>query len=122
MLGAEGLRAGIRRHCALAERFAAHVRSDAQFDLPVPPSLALVCFRLRHGNAANDALLARLNAEPGLALVHTKLGGDTVLRLAIGSPLTDESHIDAAWQTVQACARDILASLPEPDSGAPVQA
>lgn len=109
IVGAKALRAGIRRHCALAARFAALVRADARFELPVAPSLALVCFRLRCGGSANDDLVARLGAEPRLALVHTKLGGDTVLRFAVGSPLTEEAHVDDAWRTIQARASEAIA-------------
>lgn len=108
LLGAEALREGIRRHCSLAARFAALVLQDERFVVPVEPSLALVCFRLRSGDAANEALVERLNAATSLALVHTKLGGAVVLRFAVGSPLTEEGHVDAAWASIRALADDIL--------------
>ena len=37
----------------LAEQFAAKVRADPRFELPVPPALGLVCFRLAASNTVN---------------------------------------------------------------------
>jgi len=59
--GAEGLRHHVRQHVALAQQFAAWVRQDNRFELAAPVPLNLVCFRHRDGDAANQALLDRLN-------------------------------------------------------------
>ncbi len=37
----------IRNHVILASRFADLVRTDSRFELPAPPALGLVCFRLK---------------------------------------------------------------------------
>ena len=67
-----------------------------------PPSLNLVCFRLLADDAANEALLNRLNASGRLYLTHTKLRGQYVLRLCVGQAHTERRHVEAAWQAIQA--------------------
>lgn len=99
--GVEGIRAHVRRHVALAARFAQRVREDDRFELAAPPSLNLVCFRLRAGDAPSEALLRRLNESGKIHLTHTKLHGRYALRLCIGSPRTQERHVEAAWALIQ---------------------
>lgn len=113
--GANGLRAYIREHVRLAALFESWVREDARFELAVPRSLSLVCFRLapRPGeapeatDARNRALLERLNATGSAFLSHTVLPGvggkpaRFVLRLAIGAPSTQEQHVRACWEALQ---------------------
>ena len=61
--GAEGLRAHIREHVALAQQFAAWVEADERFELVAPHPLSLVTFRLRAGDDATRALMERVNAS-----------------------------------------------------------
>ena len=103
--GAEGLRHHVRRHVALAQEFAGWVRADERFELVTPASLNLVCFRLRAGDAANVALLHRLNSSGRLYLTHTKLRGQYVLRLCVGQAHTERRHVEAAWRAIQEQAR-----------------
>lgn len=112
MHGAEELRRGIREHVRLGEVFETLVRSDARFEVPVPRSLSLVCFRLRGApDAAQEALLSRLNDSGRMFLVHTKLGGiGVVLRMAIGASLTREEHVRAAWAHIASEADAVLAA------------
>ena len=96
--GVEGLRARVREHVRLAQLFAGWVAADPRFELAAPAPLNLVCFRLRQGgDAANRALLQRLNASGKLYLTHTVLDGRYTLRLSIGGTLTEERHVRAAW-------------------------
>lgn len=113
--GARGLRAYIREHVRLAGLFESWVREDARFELAVPRSLSLVCFRLapRPGeppadtDARNRALLDRLNATGIAFLTHTVLPGvggapaRYVLRMAIGAVRTEEQHVRACWEALQ---------------------
>ncbi|MDT4948165.1 MAG: aromatic-L-amino-acid/L-tryptophan decarboxylase [Pseudonocardiales bacterium] len=98
--GAEGLRAHIRQHVALAQEFAAWVAGDDRFELVAPHPLSLVTFRLRAGDDETLGLMHRVNASGELYLTHTQVGGRTALRLAIGSPWTQRRHIAAAWQAL----------------------
>ena len=104
MLGAEALRARVRSHVAWAMEFAEWVRRDARFELLREPSLSLVCFALRAGDAASEALLARANATGEMFLSHAKVRGRHALRLAIGGTLTERAHVEAAWRRLRAMA------------------
>jgi aromatic-L-amino-acid decarboxylase len=113
--GVNGLRAHIREHVRLAGQFESWVREDTRFELAVPRSLSLVCFRLapRPGelpaatDARNRSLLERLNSTGSAFLSHTVLpavGGAParyVLRMAIGAPRTEERHVRACWEALQ---------------------
>ena len=100
--GVEGLRALVREHVRLAQWFAAQVAADPRFEPAAPAPLNLVCFRLREGgDAANRALLERLNASGKLYLTHTVLDGRYTLRLSIGGTLTEARHVEAAWARIR---------------------
>lgn len=99
--GLEGLRHHVRRHVELAERFEAWVAADDRFELAAPRTLNLVCFRLRGTDAANEELLARLNASGALFLTHTRLGDRYTLRMSIGQTHTEERHVRAAWERIR---------------------
>jgi aromatic-L-amino-acid decarboxylase len=102
--GADGLRAHIRSGVALAQAFAAWVAADDRFEIVAPHPFSLVCFRLRADDAANEALLTQVNATGDAYLTHTRVGGRYVLRLAIGSPQTEQRHVEAAWKLIQTTA------------------
>jgi aromatic-L-amino-acid decarboxylase len=102
--GAEGLRAHIRSHVALADRFAGWVQADERFEVVAPHPFSLVCFRLRAGDERTEQLLHRLNATGDLYLTHTRVRGRYALRLAIGSPYTEKRHVETAWRRIQEAA------------------
>ena len=97
MLGAEAIRGRIRAHVAWASEFASWVTADPRFELLAPPSLSLVCFGLRAGDAASRRLLDRLNAGGTALLSQATVGGRFALRLAVGGPLTERRHVEAVW-------------------------
>ena len=99
--GVEGLRHHVRRHIELAQRFRGWVEVDDRFELAAPAPLNLVCFRHRGGDAANRALLDRLNRSGDLYLTHTVLGGKHTLRLCVGQTRTDEIHVENAWRRIR---------------------
>lgn len=109
--GARQLREHVRAHVALAGRFEAHVRADPRFEIVVPRSLSLVCFRLR--GADNDTqlrLLETVNATGRAFMIHTSLEGEMVLRFVVGTATTEERHVDAAWDLIREVAADIVPS------------
>ncbi len=113
--GAEGLRARIRAHCALAREFERWVRAEQGWDVVAPVPFSTVCFRAVTGEGAaddrlNDAILAAVNTEGSIFLSSTKLGGRTVLRLTIGNIRTTAAHVAKAWDVLRAARRSQIAS------------
>ena len=98
--GADGLRAHIRGHVALAQEFAAWVEADERFELVAPHRLALVTFRLREGDDATRQLMDRANASGELYLTHTIVNGRLAVRMAIGATRTERRHVAAAWRVL----------------------
>ncbi|HKS72254.1 MAG TPA: pyridoxal-dependent decarboxylase [Terriglobales bacterium] len=99
--GVEGLRHHVREHVRLAQQFAGWVRSDARFEVAAPVPLNLVCFRLRAGDDANQALMDRLNRSGDLYLTHTRLNDKLTLRFCVGQTNTQQRHVERAWQRIQ---------------------
>ena len=106
--GVEGLRHHVREHVRLAQQFAGWVRSDARFEVAAPVPLNLVCFRLRAGDDANQALMDRLNRSGDLYLTHTRLNDKLTLRFCVGQTNTQQRHVERAWQRIQEECRMLL--------------
>lgn len=107
--GAQGLRAHIRGHVALAQEFASWVAADARFEIVAPHPLSLVCFRPLWTDSSGDSdelatmdMLERLNSSGEVFLTHCSVNGRVTLRLAVGAPSTRREHVEQAWQAVQA--------------------
>ena len=98
--GVEGLQFHIRRHVKCAQKFAEWVSNDSAFEIAAPPQLNLVCFRLKGEDDLNQRLMDRLNQSGELYLSHTKLNGKLVLRLCVGQTMTEERHVERAWQAI----------------------
>ncbi len=109
--GVEGLRAIIREHCAMAKEFAGWVEREPGFEVCAPVPFSTVCFRatppgnVEEQNAFNERLLATVNSAGPVFLVHTKLHGRIVLRLAIGNARTTREHVAAAWELIKGASK-----------------
>jgi aromatic-L-amino-acid/L-tryptophan decarboxylase len=107
--GKEGIRQNLRKHMELGQRFASWVDADPNFERLAPVPFSVVCFRAKPAGMDeadvekfNARLLDVVNAS-GLAFIsHTKLKGVYTLRLAIGHLRTEESHVRAVWDLLQA--------------------
>jgi aromatic-L-amino-acid/L-tryptophan decarboxylase len=99
--GVEGLQHHIRRHVELAQNFAAWIGEDDRFELAAPAPLNLVCFRLKGGDAINQALMDRLNRSGDLYLTHTRLNDKLTLRMCIGQSNTTARQVGRAWKRIQ---------------------
>jgi aromatic-L-amino-acid decarboxylase len=108
--GVEGLQHHVRQHVQLAQQFAGWVRKDKRFELAAPVPLNLICFRHKGGDAANQAIMDRLNRSGDLYLTHTKLNGKLTLRLCVGQTHTQARHVENAWKRIQEEAGKIMAS------------
>ncbi|HYM75208.1 MAG TPA: pyridoxal-dependent decarboxylase [Candidatus Dormibacteraeota bacterium] len=99
--GVEGLQRNVREHVRLAQQFADWVRQHDRFELAAPVPLSLVCFRHKSGDAANQAIMDRLNRSGDLCLTHTRLNGKLTLRLSIGQTNTKARHVEKAWERIK---------------------
>ncbi len=113
--GAEGLRARLREHCALARAFAAWAQREPGFEVAAPVPFSVVCFRAVprlapvEQDAFNERLMAEVNAAGPVFLSHTKLNGRIVLRLAVGNIRTERRHVEGCWTLVREAAARLLA-------------
>jgi len=77
-----------------------------------------VCFRAvpKGSPAAQDAfnerLLEAVNAAGPVFLVHTKLEGRIVLRLAVGNARTQREHVRGAWELILRKADELARAAP----------
>jgi hypothetical protein len=99
--GVEGLQTLIRQHVALAETFVAWVRADQRFELAAPPTLSLICLRLKDDDAGTQQLLERLNAAGEVYLTGTKLAGRYAIRVNIGQTRTELRHVQGLWEAIR---------------------
>jgi aromatic-L-amino-acid decarboxylase len=99
--GREGLQHVIREHVRLAALFEGWVRAAPGWEVCAPRPFSVVCFRRDGSDAENDVLLERVNRTGEVFLSGTKLGGRTVLRLAIGNARTREEDVRRAWQVLR---------------------
>lgn len=104
--GAEGLRAHIRSHVALAQELAGWAEADEGFDVVAPHPLSLVCLRPRWADDVDDdvatmTLLERLNDGGEVFLTHTTVAGRAVLRVAVGSPATTRADVERVWRLLR---------------------
>nr|AEY82396.1 tryptophan decarboxylase [Tabernaemontana elegans] len=111
--GVANLQSHIRSDVAMAKMFEGFVRSDPRFEVVVPRAFSLVCFRLKpfpgsDVEALNKKLLDKLNSTGRVYMTHTIVGGIYMLRLAVGSSLTEERHVRAVWELIKELANDSL--------------
>jgi aromatic-L-amino-acid decarboxylase len=98
--GVEGLRERIREHIRLGKLFASWVETDSRFELVVPVPFSTVCFRLKADDAANQALMDRVNATGRIFISHTRLNEKLVLRFTVGNLRSTEEHVRMAWKLI----------------------
>jgi aromatic-L-amino-acid decarboxylase len=106
--GLEGFRRRLRHHLELADRFAAMVDADPDWERVAPVPFSTVCFRRRRGSDDdNAAIMDAVNRTGEVFLSHTRLDGRFTIRLAVGNLRTEERHVDRAWQLLREAAAGI---------------
>jgi aromatic-L-amino-acid decarboxylase len=105
--GTEGIASRIREHCRLATLFASWVAAESSFELAAPVVMGVVCFRCSPPgmdadatDAFNERVVERVNASGDAYLTHTRLRGQTCMRIGIGNILTTEQHLAHVWGCV----------------------
>jgi aromatic-L-amino-acid decarboxylase len=122
--GLEGLRRRIDAHCRLAEDLAAAIDAEPDFERLAPTPFSTVCLRWRPAalrgredepdvharlDAANERLMAAVNATGEVFLSHTRLHDRFAIRVAIGNLRTEGRHVDRAWELLRREARALEA-------------
>jgi aromatic-L-amino-acid decarboxylase len=103
--GAEGLRAHVRGHVAMAAALAGRVRAHPRLELAAPVPLNLVCLRHADGDEATQRLLDAVNGSGHSLVTHTRLDGRLVVRVSIGGIATGPAHVDRLWAELERAAR-----------------
>ncbi len=91
----------IREHVRLTQQLAEQVSADDRFDVVAPHPLNLLCFALKAGNEATDALIERANNTGEALFTRTVLDGRVSLRFSIGARQTAERHVAQGWRLLQ---------------------
>jgi len=102
--GAEGLRAYVRNHVALAADLAQRIDEHPDFELLTAPRFSLVCFAHVSGDEKTRSIIDAINAAGTHYLTHTSLAGRYTARVAIGSVTTESEHVDHLWGDIAALA------------------
>lgn len=101
----------------LAAMADADLRTDPRLELPWPPDLSIVGFRLAAAEGDGDDhrdldLLARVNASRRVHLSSTRVGGRHLLRLCIISHRTHRDRVAEALRLIHAAIRPKLRQDP----------
>ncbi len=113
--GIEGIQKHIRVHVKLAQELGDLIEAEEDFQLLVPPTLTLLCFRYRPTgnvseqtlNSINQQLIESLNDSGEVYLTHTRIQDQFCLRFAIGAQRTERQHVRQAWATIKETARSL---------------
>jgi glutamate/tyrosine decarboxylase-like PLP-dependent enzyme len=113
--GAERIGAAIAENIAQAQRLAARIAADPEFELAAPVSLNIVCFRYRlpgADSARSDAFtddLAVALQESGAGVVSaTTVRGGRALRLCIVNQRATDVDLISVLEALRTLARDAL--------------
>ncbi|XP_023323819.1 aromatic-L-amino-acid decarboxylase isoform X2 [Eurytemora carolleeae] len=98
--GLEGLRKHIREQVELANQFAEIVQTDPRFELPTPPRMGLVCFRVKASNVVNEKLNKKINEAARIHITPAKIRDKYILRFAVCSRFTVSTDIEFAWTEI----------------------
>ncbi|GMI28291.1 hypothetical protein TrCOL_g13058 [Triparma columacea] len=104
--GTQGMREHVKNGVNLAKYLAAKIEASDDFELAAPVSLSLVCFRWK-GRSEEDQkkLLDAVKATGDCFIIHTKLDGKIVIRVACGGIEQDEEDIDYCFSVMTKSAR-----------------
>ncbi len=104
--GLAAFRSALDEKLDLTEQVHAALAADERFEVPWSPELTVVAFRLRGADdAANRALLARINASQRVVLSSTRVDGRFTLRVAILAHRTHRERITELLEIIDRAAR-----------------
>lgn len=102
--GVEGIQKRLREHIQYAEWFAEQIEGSSNFEMVIPRTLNVVCFRSNPSslseescNEKNTDLLKKLNDSGEAYLTHTKVHGKYTIRMVIGQTYVQKRHVEKVW-------------------------
>jgi aromatic-L-amino-acid decarboxylase len=104
--GVAPIQAMIADHVAWSQELASWVEADDRFELVAPHPLNLVCFALKAGDEATDALIEAANATGRALFTRSSVDGRSFVRFSVGGRLTERRHVRAGWELLQELASD----------------
>ncbi len=102
--GAQGLRALLREHVALAQELGRRIDEHDRLERVAPVSFALVCFAHADGNEGTNAVARAINAEPTLSVTPSSVGDTSFVRVAIGQTRTTAADVERLWRVIDGAA------------------
>ncbi|MEL0003985.1 MAG: pyridoxal-dependent decarboxylase, partial [Rhodospirillales bacterium] len=110
--GVDGLKAIIRNHIELAKWLEEQIACERDFELMAPRQLSLINFRYVPKDAEdldglNSRLLNAVNDDGLTYLTQNVIGGVYAIRFQIGQTMTQQEHVDAAWQRIRSISKKI---------------
>lgn len=107
-VGAEGLRARLRRDLENAKWLAHEVATAPRWEVVAPVQLQTVCIRHLVKGADETTLTAhnleiarRINQSGRAYLTPSVVDGKQILRVSIGAERTERRHVEALWAELQ---------------------
>jgi aromatic-L-amino-acid/L-tryptophan decarboxylase len=102
--GVARFRQMLDRSLDLARSAARQLESIAQLEVLQPPTLSIVAFRARAGDAATESIIDAINRSGRLRVSSTSIGGHTAIRLAFLHPRTGRPELDYVIDIVRQAA------------------
>ena len=89
-----------------ADWLRARIDEHPAYEQPVTTQFGLVCLCSVHGDETTKFLCEHLQGH-GFGVLSSVLRGTVFLRIALGSPLTEQVHIEALWQSMVKFAEEV---------------
>jgi aromatic-L-amino-acid decarboxylase len=106
--GVAGLQARLRRDIANAQWLAEQVQATPNWSVLAPVPLQTVCVRHEPPQLTGEALdqhtlawVERVNRSGGAYLTPAQLNGRWMVRVSIGSLMTERPHVESLWKLMQ---------------------
>ncbi|HEU5226213.1 MAG TPA: aminotransferase class V-fold PLP-dependent enzyme [Ktedonobacteraceae bacterium] len=106
--GVAGLQARLRRDIANAQWLAEQIRATPHWCILAPVVLQTICVRHEPPGLTGEALdrhtlawAERVNRSGAAYLTPAQLDGRWLVRVSIGSVLTEREHVESLWKAIQ---------------------
>lgn len=91
----------------MAENLENWILKDSLFEIVQPRKFALLCIRMKSSNEKNQLLLEKINESGKAFLSHTIINKQYIIRISIGSFLSNISTLEEFWKFFQTEAHKI---------------